>query len=47
MFDFFANLFGYVLNMIYSLVNNYGIAIIIFTIKKTASYFSSFDKFKF
>ena len=32
MFDFFANLFGYVLNMIYSLVDNYGIAIIIFTI---------------
>ena len=32
MFDFFANLFGYVLNIIYSLVNNYGIAIIIFTI---------------
>ena len=32
MFDFFANLFGYVLNIIYGLVNNYGIAIIIFTI---------------
>ena len=32
MFDFFANLFGYVLNIIYSLVNNYGIAIILFTI---------------
>lgn len=32
MFDFFANLFGYVLNIIYSLVNNYGVAIIIFTI---------------
>ncbi len=32
MFDFFANLFGYVLNTIYSLVNNYGVAIIVFTI---------------
>ena len=32
MFDFFANLFGYILNIIYSLVDNYGIAIIIFTI---------------
>lgn len=32
MFKFFANIFGYVLNFIYSLVNNYGLAIIIFTI---------------
>ena len=32
MFDFFANIFGYLLNSIYSLVNNYGIAIIIFTV---------------
>ncbi len=32
MFNFCANAFGYVLNMIYNLVNNYGIAIIIFTI---------------
>ncbi len=32
MFDFFANLFGYVLNAIYGIVDNYGIAIIIFTI---------------
>lgn len=32
MFDFFANLFGYVLNFIYNLTTNYGIAIIIFTI---------------
>lgn len=32
MFNFFANLFGYVLNIIYGVVNNYGIAIIIFTI---------------
>ncbi len=32
MFNFFANLFGYVLNTIYGIVNNYGIAIIIFTI---------------
>ena len=32
MFDFFANLFGYILNIIYNLVNNYGIAIILFTI---------------
>ena len=32
MLDFFANLFGYVLNFIYNLTNNYGIAIIIFTI---------------
>ena len=32
MFNFFANLFGYVLNAIYGIVNNYGVAIIIFTI---------------
>ena len=32
MFKFFANILGYVLNFIYGLVNNYGIAIIIFTI---------------
>ena len=29
---FFANLFGYLLNNIYGQVNNYGIAIILFTI---------------
>lgn len=32
MFKFFANIFGYVLNFIYAIVNNYGIAIILFTI---------------
>lgn len=32
MFKYFANLFGYVLNFIYGLVGNYGIAIILFTI---------------
>ncbi len=32
MFKVFANLFGYLLNGIYGLVNNYGIAIIIFTL---------------
>lgn len=32
MFKFFANIFGYVLNFIYGIVNNYGIAIILFTI---------------
>lgn len=32
MFAFFANLFGYVLNFIYEFVNNYGLAIILFTI---------------
>ena len=32
MFDFFANIFGYMLEAIYNVVNNYGIAIIIFTI---------------
>lgn len=32
MFDFFANIFGYLLNFIYQIVNNYGIAMIIFTI---------------
>ena len=29
---FLASLFGYLLNFIYDLVNNYGLAIIIFTI---------------
>ncbi len=32
MFKFFANIFGYVLNFVYNIVNNYGLAIIIFTI---------------
>lgn len=32
MFEFFANIFGYALNFIYNIFNNYGIAIIIFTI---------------
>lgn len=32
LFAFFANIFGYLLNFIYQLVNNYGIAIIIFCI---------------
>lgn len=32
MFKFFANLLGYLLNFVYGLVNNYGIAIIIFSI---------------
>lgn len=32
MFQFFANIFGYLLQFLYSLVNNYGLAIILFTI---------------
>lgn len=32
MIGFFANLFGYLLNFIYNFVNNYGLAIIIFSI---------------
>ena len=32
MFEFLASLFGYLLNILYHLVNNYGIAIILFTI---------------
>lgn len=32
MFKFFANIFGYVLNFIYGIIGNYGLAIIIFTI---------------
>ena len=32
MFNFIANIFGYLLNFIYNLVNNYGLAIIIFTV---------------
>ena len=32
MFDFIANIFGYLLNFIYNLLNNYGLAIIIFSI---------------
>jgi YidC/Oxa1 family membrane protein insertase len=32
MFKFFAKIFGYVLNFIYGIVNNYGLAIIIFTV---------------
>ena len=32
MFQFFANLFGYLLKFMYGLINNYGLAIIFFTI---------------
>lgn len=32
MFEFFAYTFGYVLNFIYNIINNYGFAIILFTI---------------
>lgn len=32
MINFFANLFGYVLNFIYNIINNYGLAIILFSI---------------
>ena len=32
MFNFLANIFGYILSVIYNVVNNYGAAIIIFTI---------------
>ena len=32
MFAFFANMFGYILNFIYELIKNYGVAIIIFSI---------------
>ena len=32
MFEFFANVFGYLLDLLYNLVNNYGLAIILFTI---------------
>lgn len=32
MFEFFASLFGYLLSFLYSFVNNYGLAIILFTV---------------
>lgn len=32
MFEFFANMFGYLLKLMYDLVNNYGLAIILFTV---------------
>lgn len=32
MFNFFANIFGYLLQLVYHLVNNYGLAIISFTV---------------
>lgn len=32
MISFFANIFGYILNFLYNLVNNYGLAIILFSI---------------
>ena len=32
MFQFFANIFGYLLQLLYILVNNYGLAIILFTV---------------
>lgn len=32
MFNFFANIFGYLLNFVYQFVNNYGLAMILFTL---------------
>lgn len=32
MFEFFASIFGYLLELVYNIVNNYGLAIILFTI---------------
>ena len=32
MFNFFAQIFGYVLNFLYNIVNNYGVAMLLFTI---------------
>ena len=32
MFQFFANIFGYLLELLYNIINNYGLAIIFFTI---------------
>ena len=32
MFQFFANIFGYLLQLLYILINNYGLAIILFTV---------------
>ena len=32
MFEFFANLFGYLLQFLYQMINNYGVAIILFTV---------------
>ena len=32
MFQFFANIFGYLLELFYNLTSNYGLAIILFTI---------------
>ena len=32
MFEFFASLFGYILAFLYDLINNYGLAIILFTV---------------
>jgi YidC/Oxa1 family membrane protein insertase len=32
MISFFANLFGYILNFLYNLVGNYGLAIILFSV---------------
>ena len=32
MFEFFANIFGYLLQFLYTLVNNYGLAIILYTL---------------
>ena len=32
MFQFFANIFGYLLELLYNLINNYGVAIILFSV---------------
>ena len=32
MINFFSNIFGYVLNLIYGVVSNYGLAIILFSV---------------
>ena len=32
MFEFFANIFGYLLGFLYNIINNYGLAIIVFSV---------------
>ena len=43
MISFFANLFGYLLNFLYNLVQNYGLAIILFSIIVKVIYYYQYQ----
>ena len=44
MFQFFANIFGYLLNFIYQFVNNYGLAMILFNVTNVHKTTKNYEK---